>query len=288
MRQIALLGVGTMGSGMAENWLKKGFSLAVYNRTKTKADAFAAKGARVANTPREAAVGAELILAMVADEPASRDVWLGEDGALAGAEPGAILVESSTVPPEWVRELARRAGEQGCEFLDVPVAGSKTAAASGGLTLFVGGDPATLERARPALDAIGRQIAHLGPTGAGATWKLIHNMMLAVHVAAASEAIALAAKAGFDPAQTAGLIANGPAGSGIVQMKLPRLTERRFDAADFALRHMLKDSRYALALGEKLAMRLDLVRAAAAVYERADDMGFGDLDFSGVLNAVAD
>ncbi len=288
MRQIALLGVGTMGSGLAENWLKKGFSLAVYNRTKAKADAIAAQGARVANTPREAAAGAELILAMVADEPASHDVWLGTNGALAGAGPGAILVESSTVPPEWVRELALRAGDQGCEFLDVPVAGSKTAAASGGLTLFVGGDPATLERARPALDAIGKQIVHFGPTGAGATWKLIHNMMLAVHVAAAAEAISLAATAGFDRAQTASLIANGPAGSAIVQMKMPRFTERRFDEADFALRHMLKDSRYALALGEKCGMRLDLVRAAAAVYERADEMGFGDLDFSGVLNAVAD
>lgn len=288
MRQIAILGVGTMGSGMAENWLKKGFSLAVYNRSRSKAEALAAIGGRVANTPREAAAEAELILAMVADEQASREVWLGEDGALAGAGQGAVVVESSTVPPDWVRELARRAGEHGCEFLDVPVAGSKAAAASGALTLFVGGDPATLERARPALDAIGRQIVHLGQTGAGATWKLIHNMMLAVHVAAAAEAMALAAKAGFDPAQTAGLIANGPAGSGIVQMKMPRLKERRFDEADFALRHMLKDSRYALALGEKLAMRLDLVRAASAVYERADERGFGDLDFSGVFNAVVD
>jgi 3-hydroxyisobutyrate dehydrogenase len=288
MRQIALLGVGIMGSGMAENWLKKGFSLAVYNRTRSKAEAVAPKGARVVDTPREAAEGAELILAMVADEPASRGVWLGDDGALVGADRGTILVESSTVPPEWVRELAQRAGEQGCEFLDVPVAGSKVAAASGGLTLFVGGDPATLERARPALEAVGRQIVHFGPTGAGATWKLIHNMMLAVHVATAAEAMALAAKAGFDPAQTAGLIANGPAGSFIVQMKMPRLSERRFDAADFALRNMLKDSRYALTLGEKYGMRLDLVRAAAAVYERADEMGFGDLDFAGVFNAVAD
>ena len=110
MRQIALLGVGIMGSGMAENWLKKGFSLAVYNRTRSKAEALAAKGARVADTPREAAEGAELVLAMVADEQASRDVWLGDNGALAGAEQGTILVESSTVPPAWVRDLAHPCG----------------------------------------------------------------------------------------------------------------------------------------------------------------------------------
>src|SRR5438874_2428592 len=125
MQQIALLGVGVMSSGMAENWLKKGFRLAVYNRTQSKAEAFADKGARIAETPRDAATGADLVLAMVSDEQASRDVWLGENGALAAAGPGTILVESSTVPPDWVHELARNAGERRCEVLDMPVAGSK-------------------------------------------------------------------------------------------------------------------------------------------------------------------
>lgn len=288
MQRIALLGAGIMGSGMAENWLAKGFGLTVYNRTRSKAEAFAGKGARVAETPRDAASDAEVVVAMVADERASRDVWLGDDGALAAAKRSTILIESSTVPPDWVRELARQSGERGSEFLDVPVAGSKAIAQKGELTLFVGGDAATIERARPALEAIGSKIVHLGPSGAGATWKLIHNMMLAVHIATAAEAIAFAEKAGFDPAQTLDLIAKGPAGSGIVNFKMPRFSERRFDAADFALRHMLKDARYALALGEKFGKRLDLVRAAADVYDRADRMGFGDLDFAGVFKAVAD
>ena len=288
MRRIALLGTGTMGSGMAETWLKKGFAVTAYNRTRAKADALAASGAQVAATPRDAAAGAELIVAMVADQTASREVWLGEPGALTAANPGAVLVESSTVPPEWARELAARADERCIPFLDVPVAGSKAAAASGALTLFVGGDAATLERARPALAAISRQIVHLGPTGAGATWKLIHNMMLAVHIATAAEAIALAAKAGFDPAQALSLIENGPAASFIVKFKMPRFSEQRFDDADFALRHMLKDARYALALGEKFGARLDVVRGATADYDRADKMGFGDLDFAGVVKAMAD
>ncbi len=285
--QIALLGTGIMGSGMAESWLKKGFNLSVYNRTRAKAEGFAAKGARVAATPREAAAGADVVVAMVADERASRDVWLGDDGALAAAKESAILIESSTVPPDWVRALARSAAERGCAFLDVPVGGSKAVAAKGELLLFVGGDAAALERARPALEAVGSKIVHLGPNGAGATWKLIHNMMLAVHIAAAAEAIALAEKAGFDHAKTLQLIANGPTGSGIVNFKMPRFSERRFDAADFALRHMLKDARYALALGDEFKTRLDLVRAAADVYDRADKMGFGDLDFAGVYKAVA-
>jgi 3-hydroxyisobutyrate dehydrogenase len=288
MRRIALLGVGIMGAGLAETWLKKGFAVAVYNRTRDKAAALAASGACVAATPAEAAAGAELIVAIVADEAASRAVWLGETGALAAAEPGAVIVESSTVPPEWARELAQRAGERGLQFLDAPVAGSKAAAASGALTLLVGGDAGALERARPGLEAISRQIVHLGPTGAGATWKLIHNMMLAVHVAAAAEAIALAAKAGFDRAQVLSLIDNGPAASFMVKFKMPRFTEQRFDDADFALRHMIKDARYALALGEKYGARLDVVRGATADYERADKMGFGDLDFAGVLKAMLD
>src|SRR5262249_60468987 len=110
----------------------------------------------------------------------------------------------------------------------------------------------------------------------------------AVHVATAAEAIALAEKAGFDPAQTLDLIANGPAASGIVRFKMPRFTERRFDAPDFALRHMMKDARYAVVLGEKFGARLDLVRAAADVYGRAEKMAFGDLDFAGVFEAPAD
>jgi 3-hydroxyisobutyrate dehydrogenase len=288
MQRIALLGAGIMGSGMAETWLKKGFAVTVWNRTRAKAEALAAGGARVAATPQQAAAGAELIVAMVADEQASRDVWLGEAGALAAADPGAVLEESSTVPPEWVRELAGRAQARGLSFLDVPVAGSRAAAASGALTLFVGGDAAALERARPALEAISRQIVHLGATGAGATWKLIHNMMLAVHVATAAEAIALAAAAGFDRAQTASLVENGPAASFIVKFKMPRFSEQRFGDADFALRHMLKDVRYALALGDKFGAPLDVVRGAAADYERADRNGLGDLDFAGVLRAMPD
>jgi 3-hydroxyisobutyrate dehydrogenase len=109
MQRVALLGLGTMGAGMAANWLAKGFQLSVWNRTHARAQALADKGARVATTPREAAEGADCVFAMVADDAASRAVWLGDDGALAGAKTGAVVVESSTLTPDWVRELAGRA-----------------------------------------------------------------------------------------------------------------------------------------------------------------------------------
>ena len=112
MQRVALLGLGTMGAGMAANWLAKGFEVSVWNRTPAKAQALAGKGASVAATPREAAAGADFVFAMVADDAASRSVWLGADGALAGAKAGAVMVESSTLTPEWVRELGRHAQRQ--------------------------------------------------------------------------------------------------------------------------------------------------------------------------------
>src|SRR5271165_4448006 len=117
MQSIALLGLGATGAGMAANWLNKGFPLTVWNRTPGKAEAFAAMGARVAQTPREAAEDADVIVAMVSDDEASRAVWLGVSGALAGAKSGAICIESSTLSPDWVRELAGLAQARGCRFL---------------------------------------------------------------------------------------------------------------------------------------------------------------------------
>lgn len=286
MQRVALLGLGIMGSGMAANWLKKGFSLAVYNRTRSKAEPLAAQGARVADTPRQAAEDADIIVAMVGDDTASRAVWLGDDGALAGVKPGAVLVECSTLTPDWVRELAEQARAQGCEFLDAPVTGSKAAAAGGQLNLFVGAEAGTLEKARPALEAISKQINHLGPVGTGATWKLIVNIMTAAHLAALAEGLALAEKNGFDLQQIAPLILNGPSGSPAVQMKLPRIAERRYDDTDFSLRWMLKDVRYALALAEQCGLRLPTTEATAQVYQQASEKGLGDLDFAAVAEAL--
>ena len=245
-----------------------------------------AAGARAAKDPRDAVTDADVVVAMVSDDEASRSVWLGDRGALAGIKPGAIVVELSTLTPKWVKELAASARNHGAELLDAPVGGSKGAAANGQLTFFVGGDAATLERARPALEAVGAKIVHVGPTGAGATWKLINNMLVAVHAAALAEALALADNAGFDRKTVAGLISSGAAYSLIVQMKLPRMTEERFGEPDFALKHMLKDATYARALGDELGVELGLLAAAEAVYRRAAELGLGELDIAAVAQAA--
>jgi 3-hydroxyisobutyrate dehydrogenase len=282
MQRIALLGVGTMGAGMAANWLKKGFPLTIWNRTPGKAEPLAGRGATIATTPREAAADADIIVAMVADDDASRGVWLGGSGALEGAKPGAIVIESSTLTPDWVRELAGKAQERGCRFLDAPVGASRPAAAAGQLVFFIGGDAETLEAVRPALMAVAQRINHVGATGAGATWKLINNMLIATQTAGLAEALAFARKSGFAPDQILTLIGSSSAASPIVVGKLPRMIEGQFDETDFALSLMLKDARYAIALAGALGSPHEVIAAAEAAFARAKAKGLGAKDFAAV------
>ena len=165
---VAVLGLGMMGGGMAGRLLSQGFAVTVFNRNPDRARALVDRGAVFAKSPQEAAMRSEIIISMVSDDAASRQVWLGERGALADAKSGALLIESSTLTVGWIEELATAAVARGCEFLDAPVTGSKTQAASGELNFIVGGVAAALENARPVLAAMSKAIVHLGPTGSGA------------------------------------------------------------------------------------------------------------------------
>src|SRR5574337_596041 len=160
MQRIALMGLGIMGSGIAQNLLKHGFPLAVYNRTREKAQPLLAEGAQWADSPRAAAAQAEVVISVVGDDAASRAVWLGPEGALAGAPPGAVIVECSTLSLDWMRELNGLAQERSLRCVDAPLAGSKLAAEGGTLTLLVGAEPAVLESLRPVLQAFGSHIVH--------------------------------------------------------------------------------------------------------------------------------
>src|SRR5437667_7255433 len=172
---VAILGLGIMGSGMAKRLLSTGFPLAVYSRSREKATPIAASGAFVANSPREAAERADIVISMVSDDSASRAVWMGEEGALAGARSGAVLIESSTLSLGWVKELAAAASQHDREFLDAPVTGTKPHAESGQLLFLIGGSAQAVEHARPVLSVLGRDIVHLGANGSGALMKLVNN-----------------------------------------------------------------------------------------------------------------
>jgi 3-hydroxyisobutyrate dehydrogenase len=285
-QQVAVLGIGIMGNGIARNLLKAGFPLAAYNRTRAKAEPLAELGAAVADSPHAAAAGADIVIAMVGDDHASRAIWLGENGALAVAPANAVLVECSTLSLEWVRELAGRCAALGLDFLDAPVTGSKDAAESGELKLMVGGDAAALERARPVLASISTQLIHFGPSGAGALIKLINNLMVATQVAALAEGLNLAEQGGLDLAQVVPFLVNARPGSPVVKGKAARIAAHDYADTQFALRWMHKDATYAMRAADEFGVPMPTLAAARELYRMAHNLGLGEQDFAAVAEAL--
>jgi 3-hydroxyisobutyrate dehydrogenase len=222
---------------------------------------------------------------MVADDTASRAIWLGEAGALVGAQPGTLLIESSTLSTGWVRELAGLTQERGCSFLDAPVTGSKPQAEAGELIFLVGGEASDIERARPVLEAMGRRIEHFGPTGSGATMKLINNLMGGVQIAVLAEGLLLAEQAGLNMEKVVPLLINGAPGSPIVKGKAARIVARDYNT-HFALRWMHKDLSYALEEAMHQTVSMPTVAAAREVYRLAMSHGLSEEDFSAVAEAL--
>ena len=280
--RIAFLGLGIMGSGMARRLLTNGFPLTVFNRNTEKSKPFAAQGAQVARSPREAAAQAKVIISMLADDNASRTLWLGGTGALAAATIGTVCIECSTVTVNWVRELSTVASGRGCEFLDAPVTGSKTQAAAGELNFLVGGDAATLEKVRPVLAAMSKAIVHIGPTGSGSLLKLINNFVCGVQVASLAEAVAMIERSGLDRAKALEILANGAPGSPLVKAVSTRMTTPDFPP-NFLLRLMAKDLGYAIQEGGKLSVELVTAKAALEDFQRAIGAGHGEKDIAAVV-----
>jgi 3-hydroxyisobutyrate dehydrogenase-like beta-hydroxyacid dehydrogenase len=269
MAHVAFIGLGRMGHGMAGRYLEGGFSVAVWNRSKAKADDLIARGARWASSPAEAADGADAIVTMVADDEASRAVWFGKDSAAETAGADALAIECSTVSYQHALDLARDLRARGLVYIDCPVTGLPEAAATGKLTLLVGAEPADLERARPYLAPLGTTIRHFGTVGTGTVYKLINNLMGAVQIASLAEGLAIAEQAGLDMTLVADAMATGAVASPQVIRHSKRMVARDFSGATFtaALRH--KDAAYAVALAESLLPDIPIGRAAVQAYDRA-------------------
>ena len=282
---VAVLGLGTMGSGMAANLLKACFPLTVYNRTAARAEAFESAGVRVAKTPADAARGAMLVLSMLADDAASRAAWMGEDGALAAAEPGAILVESSTVSPTWIAELAAAAKSRGLEFLDAPVTGSRAQAAGGQLSFLVGGTDETLTKAMLVLQAMGKEVVHLGPVGSGATMKLINNFLCGVQVASLAEGLAWIERSGLDRDKALTVLRNGAPGSPLLAAISERMASGDY-AVNFLLKLMSKDLLYAHSAAAESGVDLKTASTARELFEHAAAQGYSEQDMSSVIEPL--
>jgi len=283
---VAILGLGIMGSGMARRLLSSNFSLTVYNRDRAKCIPFAAAGAFVAESPREAASRSQIILSMVADDTASRHTWLGDSGALAGVSPSSVLIESSTLSIDWIKELESAAAQLGCEFLDAPVTGSKPQAESGELLFLVGGSPDALDAARPVFSVLGRDVVHLGPSGSGALMKLINNFLCGVQAASFAEAVSLIDAGGLDRDKAVSILTAGAPGSGIVKRVADRIATHDF-TPNFALRWMAKDLAYAVGSASASGIPLRTGAAALSIFQDAIADGHGDEDFAAVTKLPA-
>lgn len=283
--RVALLGLGTMGSGMAGRLLVGKFKTTVYNRSREKCERFAERGAKVAKSPREAAENAEVIISMVTDDPASRDVWLGKDGALAGVAEGSLLVECSTLSVQWIQELSRIAAQHKCDLVDAPVTGSKPQAAAGELLFLTGGSTGAVEKARPIFSVMGRGVVHLGPTGSGALLKLVNNFLCGVQAASMAEALAWVQAAGLDAAKASAILSDGAPGSPIVRRMAERAQRNDFTPA-FFLRLMAKDLEYAMAEASRCGTELRTAAPALARFQDATRQGLGEEDFGAVTLSV--
>ena len=288
MKRVALIGLGTMGSGIAANLLRGGYELYVHNRTPEKAAPLLAKGAFWAESPSAAAAQAELVIAVVGDDAASRAVWLAPDGVLVGARPGTYVLECSTLSLAWVRELHAVAHAKGLRFADAPMAGSKPAAESGTIMLYVGAEPDVFQAIQPVLQSFSQGQIHFGPPTSGAAYKLINNMMAAAQVAALGEGIALAEKAGLNMETVMQAVNSGVIASTVVKMKTPNIVARKHDDVYFALRWMHKDMTYALRIGDELGVPLPIAAEVREIFRMAIQKGLGDLDWSAVSEVVRD
>ena len=272
MTTVAVVGTGRMGGAMARAIAAAGHDVVLQNRTRERCDPIAeAIGARIVDTPAEAAAAADITITMLADDAAVSAVYTGPDGLVEGAHEGGVLIDMSTVLPATIRSVEAAIRGTGSGLLDAPVSGSVTLAQNGQLTLMVGGEAADLERARPVLDAVAKTIFHLGPLGSGAAMKLAVNVVIFGLNGALAEGLALAEASGVDRALAYDIIAAGAAGAPYVGYKRAQFLDPDGSPVAFSLALTEKDLRLitetATAVGQPLpqtAVNRELVRAAAA------------------------
>ena len=288
LERIAFLGLGTMGRPMAANLVKAGFQLTVWNRTRERAEEFAAEhpGVRAAGTPAGAAAAAQLVITMVPDAPQVEEVLFGPSGAAEGLSMVDVAADMSTISPTASRAIAERLREErGAGFLDAPVTGSRPKAEDGTLTIMVGGESDDLERARPAFAAMGQLIVHAGPQGHGSMVKLINNTLAAVNAEAVAEALVLAGRAGLDADALLKVVGAGSGNSTMLELKARPMLNRELEPL-FKLEHMLKDMRHCLAEARALGVQTPLAERAAELYSQADAEGLGNMDFAAVIQVT--
>ena len=286
MTTVAFIGLGAMGSRMAMNLHATGIKLRVYNRDKAKTKPFADKGIEVADSVAAVVKGADFVVSIIADDAATRAVMLGDAGVVASAAKGTIVLDSSTNSPAMVKEVAAAAAKKGIVYLDAPVSGSLAQAQGKELVFLVGGDAKGFEKAQPIMAAMGRLAKRIGDTGAGATLKLINNMISVTLNAALVEAAMTAEAAGLDKDATVEILSEGAAGCRLTKTKLPKMLKRDY-APQFQIALMDKDVRYYLAMAQDLDVPTPVSSAVRSQYQGARRAALGALDTAGLFAYAA-
>ncbi len=282
---IGFIGLGIMGKPMARNLIKAAYPLVVHNRSRPPAEELEKEGAKVAASPQAVAAEADVIITMLPDSPDVEHVMAGDQGVFAGAKPGMLLIDMSTISPIVARRLAAAAEKLGFDFIDAPVSGGETGAVNGTLSIMVGGKPAAVERAMPIFQAVGKNIVHIGEAGAGQVTKAANQVVAGLTLAAVSEALVLAEKSGVDPAKVRQALLGGFAQSRILEMHGQRMLERNFKPG-FSIRLHEKDLRIALATGREQGAPLMLTALVHQMMNIMKTNGLGDLDHSALVTLI--
>jgi 3-hydroxyisobutyrate dehydrogenase len=282
-RKIAFIGLGVMGAGMASRLAENGYDITVYNRTRSKADEVGELGAKVADTPADAAKDADVVMISLADQNVVSKVVFDEDGIFETLGAGSYVLDMSTVTPEFARELNGKAREAGYRHLDTCVLGNPMHARQGELRVMAGGDEGDFKAVEPLLEAVGKEVTYLGEAGMGATMKLVLNMLMGVQMPALAEAVVFGERAGLDRKDILEMISKSGYSSPVMSFRCAIMEQRNFDFAAFKLGLMRKDMMLVLSESQKLEVPMPVSESAYAALTAAKQQGLGEKDVAAIL-----
>lgn len=275
--KVGFVGLGRMGRPMTENLLKNGFEVTVHNRSRGVVDELVKQGAKAGGLPRGVVEAADVVMTALPTVETVEEVYLGEDGLIPNARQGQVLIDCSTVGPETTRKCYEAARAKGVGFLDGPMSGGPAGATGGTLTYMIGGDADVLERAKPVFEATGKNIHHVGQSGAGTVVKLVNQLLVAIHTSAASEALAFAVKAGASPVAVQEVIGSSFGGSAMLNRNTPLIVKRDFEGKT-SINLILKDLGLIGGVGRDIGARMLMTSLAQEIFKEARALGNGDND----------
>ncbi|MDD4602041.1 MAG: 2-hydroxy-3-oxopropionate reductase [Negativicutes bacterium] len=280
--KVGFIGLGIMGKPMSKNLLKAGYELVVYNRSKAAVEDLVAAGAVAATSPKEVAAQVDLVITMLPNSPQVKEVILGDNGVIEGIKPGTIVVDNSSIAPLVSREIADALALKGIDMLDAPVSGGEPKAIDGTLSIMVGGKKEVFDKCYPVLKAMAGSVVLTGDIGAGNVTKLANQIIVALNIAAMSEALVLATKAGVEPDKVYQAIRGGLAGSTVLDAKAPLVMDRKFDPG-FRINLHIKDLANVLDTSHEMGVPLPLTAAVMEMMQALKVDGLGERDHGSLI-----